>query len=48
MGDNRPRSSDSRSVLGTINRDQMIGRAFVLVWPFDRASVLSVPSYAGS
>jgi signal peptidase I len=40
MGDNRARSSDSRSVLGTISRDQMIGRAFVLVWPFDRAGLL--------
>jgi len=40
MGDNRPRSSDSRSLLGTIRRDQMIGRAFVLVWPFDRARLL--------
>lgn len=48
MGDNRPRSSDSRSLLGTISRDQMIGRAFVLVWPFDRATVLSRPSYGGS
>lgn len=47
MGDNRPRSSDSRSLLGTISRDQMIGRAFVLVWPFDRARVLSVPTYTG-
>lgn len=47
MGDNRPRSSDSRSLLGTIGRDQMIGRAFVLVWPFERASVLSAPDYPG-
>ena len=47
MGDNRPRSSDSRSLLGTIDRDQLIGRAFVLVWPFDRARVLPVPSYDG-
>jgi signal peptidase I len=47
MGDNRPRSSDSRSLLGTINRQQIIGRAFVLVWPFDRASVLSAPAYPG-
>lgn len=45
MGDNRPRSSDSRSLLGTIDRDQLIGRAFVLVWPFDRARVLSLPAY---
>jgi signal peptidase I len=47
MGDNRPRSSDSRSLLGTINRDQIIGRAFVLVWPFGRATVLSAPDYPG-
>ena len=43
MGDNRPRSSDSRSLLGTIKRDQMIGRAFVLVWPFERARLLQPP-----
>ena len=43
MGDNRPRSSDSRSLLGTVGREQIIGRAFVLVWPFDRARVLSTP-----
>ena len=47
MGDNRPRSSDSRSLLGTIDSDQIIGRAFVLVWPFDRAATLSAPSYPG-
>jgi signal peptidase I len=47
MGDNRPRSSDSRSLLGTIDRDQIIGRAFVLVWPFERAATLSAPSYSG-
>ena len=45
MGDNRPRSSDSRSLLGTIDREQIIGRAFVLVWPLGRVSVLSAPSY---
>lgn len=47
MGDNRPRSSDSRSLLGPIHRDQIIGRAFVLVWPIDRTGVLSPPDYAG-
>lgn len=45
MGDNRPRSSDSRSLLGNIDREQIIGRAFVLVWPFDRATMLSAPPY---
>ena len=48
MGDNRPRSSDSRSLLGTIDREQVIGRAFVLVWPFDRARMLSAPDYSGA
>lgn len=48
MGDNRPRSSDSRSPLGTVSREQMIGRAFVLVWPFDRAGLLSTPDMATS
>jgi signal peptidase I len=47
MGDNRPRSSDSRSLLGNIDREQIIGRAFVLVWPFDRATTLSAPGYTG-
>ena len=47
MGDNRPRSSDSRSLLGTIDREQIIGRAFVLMWPFDRAGSLSAPDYPG-
>jgi signal peptidase I len=47
MGDNRPRSSDSRSLLGTIDREQIIGRAFVLVWPFERAATLSAPAYPG-
>jgi signal peptidase I len=47
MGDNRPRSSDSRSLLGTIDREQIIGRAFMLMWPFDRAGALSAPDYPG-
>jgi signal peptidase I len=32
MGDNRAQSDDSR-VWGTISRDQMIGRAFMIYWP---------------
>lgn len=39
MGDNRNSSGDSR-VFGTRPVDDMIGRAFVLIWPFDRASGL--------
>lgn len=35
MGDNRPESFDSRS-FGTISVDLVVGRAFVVVWPFAR------------
>ena len=49
MGDHRGASKDSRSYLdnadsGTVPVDQVIGRAFVIVWPLDRAGVLSVPA----
>jgi signal peptidase I len=48
MGDHRGASSDSRAYLGngdngTVAIDQVIGRAFVVVWPLDRVDVLSVP-----
>ena len=39
MGDNRCNSSDSR-VFGPIGQDLVVGRAFVLAWPFDRLSWL--------
>ncbi len=48
MGDHRGFSSDSRAHItdenkGTVPIDKVIGRAFVIVWPLGRASVLSVP-----
>lgn len=48
MGDHRGSSSDSRAHIdnadqGTVPQDKVIGRAFVIVWPLDRATVLSVP-----
>lgn len=48
MGDHRSVSLDSRSHQGdpgggTIPVPQVIGRAFVIVWPFDRATALSIP-----
>ncbi|WP_433218306.1 signal peptidase I [Microtetraspora malaysiensis] len=48
MGDHRSVSLDSRSHQGdpgggTIPIEQVIGRAFVIVWPFDRAKVLPIP-----
>ncbi len=35
MGDNRTRSLDSRS-FGTISRDEIVGKAFVIIWPTSR------------
>ena len=35
MGDNRNHSSDSR-VFGTVDEETLVGRAFILMWPFDR------------
>ena len=42
MGDHRSASSDSRAN-GTIPIDKVIGRAFVVVWPFHRVKPLPVP-----
>lgn len=43
MGDNRLNSSDSRTLLGTIEGDEIIGRAFVVIWPFGRLGPLGLP-----
>ena len=41
MGDNRNNSSDSRTeVVGNIHRDDIIGRAWVRIWPFEKFGVL--------
>ncbi len=47
MGDNRPNSSDSRSMLDTIPDDQLVGRAFVVIWPPGRLSTLPIADYGG-
>jgi signal peptidase I len=36
MGDNRARSADSRSSLGFVARDDVVGRAVAKIWPLDR------------
>jgi signal peptidase I len=41
MGDNRPNSQDSRSALGQIPMDKIVGKAFVLLWPPSRIEWLS-------
>ncbi|MGW9635789.1 signal peptidase I [Nocardiopsis alba] len=48
MGDHRAISSDSRSNQnnpggGTVPIDHVVGRAFVIIWPFGQAGGLSVP-----
>jgi signal peptidase I len=41
MGDNRPNSQDSRSSLGFVPEDKIVGKAFVLLWPPSRIEWLS-------
>lgn len=48
MGDNRQMSEDSRYHQdleggGTVPVDSVVGRAFVVVWPFDRFGLLRTP-----
>ena len=48
MGDNRPFSADSRSHTnlpggGTVPVSDVVGKAFVIVWPFSRAGGLGIP-----
>ena len=45
MGDNRLNSSDSRFSLGTIPRDQIVGRAFVVIWPVKQLGTLPRGEY---
>lgn len=41
MGDNRNNSSDSRDIsVGSIKRKDLIGRAWVRIWPFNKFGVL--------
>jgi signal peptidase I len=46
LGDNRANSSDSRTHLGAIRRSDIIGKAFVKVWPLGRIGILKTPGYA--
>lgn len=41
MGDNRNNSTDSRTeIVGNIKREDIIGRAWVRIWPFSQIGVL--------
>ena len=50
MGDNRAISDDSRGHMttapkdGTIPENQVIGRAFLVIWPFSQAGDLPIPA----
>lgn len=47
MGDNRTHSADSRTLLGTIRRGDIIGKAFVKIWPPGRMGRLATVTYNG-
>lgn len=41
LGDNRNNSSDSRDPsVGNIEKDEIVGRAFVRIWPLDKIGIL--------
>jgi signal peptidase I len=46
MGDNRPDSQDSR-FFGPVNRDLIVGRAWLRYFPLDRVGFVSRPTYQG-
>jgi signal peptidase I len=46
MGDNRPQSQDSR-VFGPIERDLIVGRAWLRYFPLDRIGFTQRPEYPG-
>jgi signal peptidase I len=48
MGDHRAESADSRAHIGdpgggAIPIDSVVGRAFVIIWPFSEAGLLTRP-----
>lgn len=45
LGDNRPNSSDSRAGLGFVDRDAVVGRAAVIIWPLSHVDTLGAPDY---
>jgi len=46
MGDNRPNSQDSR-FFGVIQRNLIVGRAWLRYFPLDRMGFVEHPTYAG-
>lgn len=48
LGDNRQNSADSRFSLGAIDREDLVGRAFVRIWPVSRVDTLPIADYGGA
>ena len=52
MGDNRADSRDSRFHLedadGAVPIDNVVGRVFLVMWPFDRLAIETIPSIFGN
>jgi signal peptidase I len=48
MGDNRANSADSRTKLGPIARSDIVGKAFIRIWPAKRFGFFRRPSYAAT
>jgi signal peptidase I len=46
MGDNRPDSQDSR-FFGVVDRELIVGRAWLRYFPLDRMGFVGRPTYAG-
>ncbi|HMJ80904.1 MAG TPA: signal peptidase I [Candidatus Dormibacteraeota bacterium] len=46
MGDHRADSTDSR-VFGPINKEDVVGRAWLRYWPLTDLAILATPNYAG-
>jgi signal peptidase I len=47
LGDNRGNSDDSRYSLGTVPRDHVVGKAFVILWPPGNATFRLAQRYPG-
>ncbi|MEX0835301.1 MAG: signal peptidase I, partial [Nitriliruptor sp.] len=45
LGDNRPNSSDSRRSLGFVERDNVVGRAVIILFPVDHFGMLTGVEY---